>query len=406
LYLRVRLGQKLLWIIANLDSPISTYGGRGCRKPGLAKWQHCIIYTGKDEPGPLSIEIPVKGELPMLSSIQVRPKYQRDKLFPETRINFGKMYTVEHNVKVYDFGDVRKSYISTLVKQWRWVFDTILQGNAPNMERVKEDNVNSEESGDDDNEGQDNPEDDSDVESEVALPANGTALWPWSANENEQLVFQAGDTILITEWADENWGRGKNVRTGKKGVFARNYVNINSAETDVRRPTKSQQPRNTVPTVSRSPMKSQSPSSLARKTRTVGSETAATATTNYDISEISNSGTIAMPGHGTSQNSQLTNSTWWSQQRRHIAEDGGEDNGRNSPRVTSADMATTHHPAHDLTTQIYTGTNPPTDSGYASLPLRKIFKEVTSQSNDVIHEVERDIPIKRLKWYTSSSQAN
>lgn len=147
-------------------------------------------------------------------------------MFPESRINFGKLYTVEHNVKVYDFGDVRRSSLSALVKQWRWVLDANLQGNAPDINPIEKEDRDSDDDDDDDDAG---PGDDDDADPEVTLPANGTALWAWTANENGQLAFQAGDTILITEWADENWGRGKNIRTGRKGVFARNYVSITTA---------------------------------------------------------------------------------------------------------------------------------------------------------------------------------
>jgi hypothetical protein len=209
--------------MTNRSRPISTYGGRGCGKAGLAKWQHCIVYTGKEEPDLLEGEIPVQGEMPMLSSIAVRQRDLREKMFPASRINFGKMYTVEHNVKVYDFGDVRKSSLSTLVKQWRWVFDANLQGNAPDSKSTKKIDTDSEE----EDVKQDADEDSIDADDpKVELPANGKAQWPWTANDNGQLAFRAGDAIVIEEWADENWGRGKNVRTNRRGIFPRNYVNI------------------------------------------------------------------------------------------------------------------------------------------------------------------------------------
>jgi hypothetical protein len=161
----------------------------------------------------------------MLSSIQVKQRDPREKMFPASRINFGKLYTVEHNVKVYDFGDVRRSSLSALVKQWKWVFDNNLQGNAPESNPDRDDNGGGEDEEEDDPEA--GPPDD-EVELEVVLPINGKALWPWTANVHGQLEFRAGDIITITDWADENWGRGKNLRTGKKGLFARNYVSTDS----------------------------------------------------------------------------------------------------------------------------------------------------------------------------------
>lgn len=167
----------------------------------------------------------------MLTSIKVKQRDPREKMFPESRVNFGKMYTVEHNVKVYDFGDVRRGSLSTLEKQWKWVLSNNLRGDATNFEPIEEEEEEDEvNGGDDDEDNEAEPNDEID-EPEVALPANGTALWPWAANDHGQLAFQTGDTILITDWADENWGRGKNLRTGKRGVFARNYVSIEAAAT-------------------------------------------------------------------------------------------------------------------------------------------------------------------------------
>lgn len=59
----------------------------------------------------------------MLSPIQVLPNSARDVLHLMSRINYGKTYTVEHNVKVFDFGSVAEDDIRTLTSQWRWVRD-------------------------------------------------------------------------------------------------------------------------------------------------------------------------------------------------------------------------------------------------------------------------------------------
>jgi hypothetical protein len=54
----------------------------------------------------------------MMSGIRAKPKKRRDKLDPRSRIDFARMYTVEHNVKVYDFGAVDKLYLERLLNQW------------------------------------------------------------------------------------------------------------------------------------------------------------------------------------------------------------------------------------------------------------------------------------------------
>jgi hypothetical protein len=168
------------------------------------------------------------GEMPMLSSIQVRQKDRREKMFPLSRINFGKMYTVEHNVKVYDFGDVRKSSLFLLREQWKWVLHYNIQATT-HQKNNKEVELDSEDSdSEDDFDKTTAVEEVEEVEPEVELPATGTALWPWSANDRGQLAFNTGDAITIERWADENWGRGRNARTGRKGLFPRNYVNISS----------------------------------------------------------------------------------------------------------------------------------------------------------------------------------
>ena len=72
-------------------------------KGGLHHAEHAVIYTGDTSPEGLPGE-PVLG----LKPIQVLPKTSRDKLAPECRINYAKIYTVEHNVKVAFFGKISK----------------------------------------------------------------------------------------------------------------------------------------------------------------------------------------------------------------------------------------------------------------------------------------------------------
>lgn len=70
----------------------------------------------------------------MLPPIRVKAKNRGDKLQRESRINFGKVYTVEHNCKVYDFGDVHPDYIDNLSQCWRWVLtqNTVSRGQGQN----------------------------------------------------------------------------------------------------------------------------------------------------------------------------------------------------------------------------------------------------------------------------------
>jgi hypothetical protein len=60
----------------------------------------------------------------MMAEIRVVPTDRRDKLDIMSRINYQKIYTVEHNAKVYDFGDVYKNDLHVFYKQWMFVLQT------------------------------------------------------------------------------------------------------------------------------------------------------------------------------------------------------------------------------------------------------------------------------------------
>lgn len=73
--------------------------------PTKPKHHHAIIYTDEPEPLPLPSE-QVLNEPPMGDSIRVIANSPSKKMDPKSRVNFAKPYTVEHNVKVEDFGRV------------------------------------------------------------------------------------------------------------------------------------------------------------------------------------------------------------------------------------------------------------------------------------------------------------
>jgi len=63
----------------------------------------------------------------MRRSILVEAKSRTDKLDKMSRVNYAKIYTVEHNVKVYDFGQVGKGYLNRLTTQFEAVFSGLPQ---------------------------------------------------------------------------------------------------------------------------------------------------------------------------------------------------------------------------------------------------------------------------------------
>jgi hypothetical protein len=51
-----------------------------------------------------------------------------------------------------------------------------------------------------------------------------TAAWDYVAAEGDELSMLAGDKITILEAVDDDWGKGKNQRTGEVGMYPMNYV--------------------------------------------------------------------------------------------------------------------------------------------------------------------------------------
>lgn len=84
----------------DIQRPILTYGLRGTKKLGVKSQDHAIIYTGQEAPEPLP------GEDLQWNPIKLEPATDRDKLAPQSRINYAKVYTVEHNVKVHFIGKI------------------------------------------------------------------------------------------------------------------------------------------------------------------------------------------------------------------------------------------------------------------------------------------------------------
>lgn len=86
----------------------------------MKKSEHGIVYIGEPEPQPLPEEYPTRDEgggmFPLAVKIDPDPG---EKLTPQSRINYGKIYTVEHNVKVKSVGYVSKSSYRALQYQFQ-----------------------------------------------------------------------------------------------------------------------------------------------------------------------------------------------------------------------------------------------------------------------------------------------
>jgi hypothetical protein len=97
----------------NITRPITTYGGRGTSKQGVDQGQHAIIYMQGQAPARLAAETGMVKE-----PLEVIPAGHQ-KLDRMSRVNFAKMYTVEHNVKVMDVGKVSQDSLTKLTAYWR-----------------------------------------------------------------------------------------------------------------------------------------------------------------------------------------------------------------------------------------------------------------------------------------------
>ncbi len=89
--------------------PITTYGGRGATKRGIRVGDHAIIYTGDEIPDILAGEEGLTKD-----ALQVIEGSPENLLDPLSRVNFGKVYTVEHNVKVKNVGLVASGSMAKL----------------------------------------------------------------------------------------------------------------------------------------------------------------------------------------------------------------------------------------------------------------------------------------------------
>jgi hypothetical protein len=80
-----------------------TYGGQATLKPGVKPEDHTIIYTS-DRPKLKP------GEYLTNKALRMVPDNPRERLDPASRMNYAKLYTVEHNVKVYFIGQIHLKY--------------------------------------------------------------------------------------------------------------------------------------------------------------------------------------------------------------------------------------------------------------------------------------------------------
>ena len=106
--------------------PITSYGHRGVGKPGVNKSEHSVIHTTKNPPEPLPAELPLRGEDGMRPhAIKVDSDDPIDKLEALSRLDYGNVHTIQHNIKVKAFGKVNPKSMFALTNQFGNVWRTL-----------------------------------------------------------------------------------------------------------------------------------------------------------------------------------------------------------------------------------------------------------------------------------------
>lgn len=103
-----------------LSSPITTYGGRATTKPGVVQSDHTIVYSTEHPPNKLV------GEENMLKDpLRIELYSLDDKLDPRSRINLGREYSIDHNIKVKKIGHIDERSLPKLKAYRRQVRDRL-----------------------------------------------------------------------------------------------------------------------------------------------------------------------------------------------------------------------------------------------------------------------------------------
>jgi hypothetical protein len=92
---------SLVALLTLIPRPILSYGGKACTKRGVKPEKHGIIYQRGQRAKPLEHE-PKLGFQPVKVDITM----EGEKLSRESRVNYSKLVTVEHNVKVMFIGQI------------------------------------------------------------------------------------------------------------------------------------------------------------------------------------------------------------------------------------------------------------------------------------------------------------
>ena len=170
------------------------------------KHHHSIVYTGAAPPQPRHNELPVGNEKGMMEPIGVKATVHGERLDKMSRINFGKIYTVEHNVKVYDFGNVKPSSIRLFVLNFEKVWSIIPDPSSRRFDKAMKPDIEDEDEHEDDYEDKYGE----DYEDEYGEDYEGEGEEDYGDEDNEEAHERKDDSdYLRNTGGHEHTGRSR-----------------------------------------------------------------------------------------------------------------------------------------------------------------------------------------------------
>ena len=98
-------------LLTEFASAIQSYGKQATLKPGVKASEHSIIFTGDRN---TSAPEPQAGEKLTRKPIRIQKRQGSEALSATSRLNFGKIYTVEHHAKVVDLGMICDEHLQLI----------------------------------------------------------------------------------------------------------------------------------------------------------------------------------------------------------------------------------------------------------------------------------------------------
>jgi len=101
----------------------------GVAKVGVVKAHHAVVYSGTRAPKPSRDELAEEHADGMIEPpIRLIPELSNDKLDTMSRINFANTYTVAHDKKVYDFGEIHPDSLSHFTTHFNRLWNIVGSG--------------------------------------------------------------------------------------------------------------------------------------------------------------------------------------------------------------------------------------------------------------------------------------